>query len=45
MAQWVLLSRKPISEEIANAATGRFSLEQRRLLWTDEFSNLATILR
>ena len=45
MAQWVLLSRDVISEEIRTAATGRFSLHQRRLLWTDEFSNLATILR
>lgn len=45
MAQWVLLSRQPISNEITTAATGRFSLKQRRLLWTDEFSNLATILR
>ncbi len=45
MAQWVLLSRHSISEGISTAATGRFSLHQRRLLWTDEFSNLATILR
>lgn len=45
LSQWVLLSRKPINPEIHAAAEGEFDLERRRVLWTDEFSNLATILR
>ncbi len=45
LSQWILLSRNPISPEIVVAAEEVFAVNRRSLLWTDEWSNLISVLR
>jgi hypothetical protein len=45
LCHWMLLSRKPIPKQITTAAEELDELGQKKLLWTDEWSNLLSVLR
>ncbi len=44
LCHWMLLSRKPIPESIV-AAAGDVDVVNESVLWTDEWSNLLSVLR
>jgi hypothetical protein len=45
LCHWMLLSRKPIPTKITTAAEELDELGEKRILWTDEWSNLLSVLR
>ncbi|NQV23830.1 MAG: fused MFS/spermidine synthase [Rhodopirellula sp.] len=45
LCDWTLLSRKPIPETILSQAEVMNELGESELLWTDEWSNLLSVLR
>jgi hypothetical protein len=45
LCHWMLMSRKPIPDDIVNAAEKFDALPKNGILWTDEWSNLLSVLR
>ena len=45
LCHWMVLSREPIPQQILNAAEELDELGDKRIRWTDEWSNLLSVLR
>lgn len=45
LCHWMLFSRKPIPQDILNSVEELDPLPQEGILWTDEWSNLLSVLR
>lgn len=45
LCHWILFSRRPIPQDVVEAAEGLDLLPQDGILWTDEWSNLLSVLR
>ena len=45
LCHWMILSREPIPRNITDAAEELDELGEKKILWTDEWSNLLSVLR
>ena len=45
LCHWMVLSREPIPQQILDAAEELDELGEKRIRWTDEWSNLLSVLR